>query len=75
MDPLDDLPPETQTEVVAAVCAAWQVDAASAEDILRASEPFWNTLESHGGVDGWGGGDVCSLFPQSLALIRQQANP
>jgi hypothetical protein len=74
MDPLDDLP-ESRTEVVAAVSAAWHVDAAAAEDILRASEPFWNVLEEHGGVDAWGGGEFCSLFPQALTLIRQQANP
>lgn len=75
MDPLDDLPAESRTEVVAAVKAAWQVDTAGAEDILRASEPFWNMLEAHGGVDTWGGGEFCHVFPQALALIRQQANP
>jgi hypothetical protein len=74
MDPLDDLPAESRSEVIAAVSAAWHVDAAGAEDILRASEPFWNTLEEHGGVDSWGGGEFCSLFPQALTLIRQQAN-
>jgi hypothetical protein len=57
------------------VSAVSYVDAAGAEDILRASEPFWNTVEEHGGVDGWGGGEFCNLFPQALALIRQQANP
>lgn len=75
MDPLDDLPPESRSEVVAAVQAAWQVDEPGAEAILRASEPFWNTLETHGGVDSWGGGEFCNLFPQALALIRGQANP
>lgn len=75
MDPLEDLPPESRAEVVAAVQAAWHVDAASAEDILRASEPFWNTLEDQGGVDAWGGSEFCHVFPQALALIRQQANP
>jgi hypothetical protein len=74
MDPLDDLPPESRTEVVAAVQAAWRVDTAAAEDILRASEPFWNTLEEHGGVDSWGGVEFCNLFPRALALIRKQAN-
>ena len=74
MDPLDDLPPESRTEVVAAVQSAWDVDRAGAEDILRASEPFWNVLEAQGGVDSWGGGEFCEVFPQALALIRQQAN-
>jgi hypothetical protein len=75
MDPLDDLPPASRTEVVAAVCAAWQVDVAGAEEILRASEPFWNVLEDHHGVDAWGGGEFCTVFPAALAFIRQRANP
>ena len=75
MDPLDDLPPESRTEVVAAVQAAWQVDTAAAEDILRASEPLWNTLENYGGIDSWAGGEFCNLFPQTLVRIRKQANP
>jgi len=45
MDPLDDLPPRSRVEVVAAIAAASEVDAAAAEEILRASEPFWNVLE------------------------------
>lgn len=75
MDPLDDLPPESRAEVVAAVAAAWEVDASGAEEILRASEPFWNVLEDNGGVDSWGGGEFCMLFPAALALIRQGAKP
>src|SRR5262249_22349376 len=75
VDPLDDLPPNGRTEVVAAVCAAWKVDVAGAETILRASEPFWNVLEDHGGVDSWGGGEFCRAFPAALTLIRQLANP
>ena len=70
MDPPDDLPSESRTEVVAAVQAAWHVDTAAAEDILRASEPFWNTLEGYGGVDSWGGGEFRHLLPQVLALLR-----
>src|SRR3954471_19968701 len=73
MDPLDDLPPESRAEVVAAVCEAWETDVAGAESILRASEPLWNTLEEHGGVDGWGGGEFCNVFPMALAFIRNQA--
>jgi hypothetical protein len=75
MDPLEDLPPDSRTFVVAAVCAAWEVDVPGAEEILRASEPFWNTLEDHGGVDSWGGGEFCRVFPEALAFIRKQANP
>jgi hypothetical protein len=75
MDPLDDLPPESRDEVVDAICAAWKVDVAGAEDILRASEPFWNVLEEHSGVDSWGGGEFCRVFPDALAFIRKQANP
>jgi hypothetical protein len=70
MDPLDDLPLESRADMIAAVQAAWGADAAGAEDILRASEPFWNTLEANGGVDSWGGGEFCNTFPQALAFIR-----
>lgn len=75
MDPLDDLPASSRAEVVAAVCAAWEVDVAGAEGILRASEPFWNVLEGQGGVDTWGGDEFCRVFPDALAFIRRQANP
>lgn len=75
MDPLNDLPPESRAEIVAAVCDAWEVDVAGAENILRASEPFWNVLEDNGGVDTWGGGEFCRVFPGALAFIRRQANP
>ena len=73
MDPLDDLPRESRTEVVAAVCAAWGVNAAAAEDILRASEPFWNVLEAHSGVDAWGGGEFCHVFPARQSLSADRA--
>lgn len=74
MDPLDDLPPASRAEVVAAVQAAWHVDVAAAEDILRASEPFWSTLEEHGGVDTWGGMEFVGVFPQALAMIYKACN-
>jgi hypothetical protein len=48
MDPLEDLPPASRIEVIAAIQTAWRTDAAGAEAILRASEPFWNVLEDHG---------------------------
>lgn len=74
MDPLDELPTESRAEVVAAVSAAWHVPAAAAEDILRASEPLWNALEAHGGVDMWGGGEFCQVFPRALELIHRECN-
>lgn len=75
MDPLDDLPPESRAEVTAAVCGAWQVDEAGAESIVRASQSLWNALEDHGGVDSWGGGEFCHVFPEALAFIRRRTNP
>ncbi|HWH27899.1 MAG TPA: hypothetical protein VNU26_02870 [Mycobacteriales bacterium] len=74
MDPLDDLPPESRSEVVAAVRAAWHVNARAAEEILRASEPLWTALEDAGGLDTWGGTEFCRIFPLALALIHDQAN-
>jgi hypothetical protein len=75
MDPLEDLPAESRSEVVEAVRVAWDVDtSAEAEAILRASEPFWNTLEEHGGVDAWGGGEFCRVFPLALALIHRECS-
>ena len=73
-DVLDDLPPESRAEVVTAIQAAWHVDAAGAEDILRASEPFWNTLEEHGGVDAWGGMEFVRVFPEALKVIYLGSN-
>ena len=71
MDPLNDLPPDSRQEVVAAVRAALGVDEDDAEAILRASEPLWEALEEAGGlVDSWGGGEFCYLFPKMCAVIR-----
>ena len=76
MDPLDDLPAESRTEVVAAVRAALGLTQEQGESILRASEPLWDALEQVGGqVDSWGGGEFCFVFPQVCALIRSLANP
>lgn len=60
--------------MVAAIQTAWNVDTAGAEAILRASEPFWNTLEEHGGVDTWGGMEFVRVFPEALVLIRNACN-
>ena len=74
MDPLDDLPPESRSEVVSAVAAALDVTTACAEKVVRASQPLWNALEDVGGlVDSWGGGEFCQLFPTMLAAIRREA--
>jgi hypothetical protein len=53
----------------------WRTDAAGAEAILRASEPFWNVLEDHGGVDTWGGMEFVHVFPQALTSIYDACNP
>ena len=70
-DPLDDLPAESRSEVVAEVRTILGVDADVAEDLIRAAEPLWNALERAGGlVDSWGGGEFCELFPRVLSFIR-----
>ena len=70
MDPLDEMPSESRTEVIAAVSAALGVERDSAEAIVRASEPLWNALEDAGGlVDSWGGGEFCHLFPKMCAAL------
>jgi hypothetical protein len=71
MDVLDDLPPSSRRELIAAIQAAVGVTTEAAEAILRASEPFWNVLEDAGGlVDSWGGSELCDLFPKMCAVIR-----
>lgn len=70
-DPMDDLPEDSRREVVAAVRAALDVDLASAEDIVRSTEPFWDAMERAGGlVDSWGGVEFCAVLPRVLAFIR-----
>jgi hypothetical protein len=74
MDPLNDLPPESRHEVVAAVQAALRVGVEDAEAILRASEPLWNALEEAGAlVDTWGGSEFRYLFPKMCEVIRPAA--
>jgi hypothetical protein len=73
-DPLADLPAETRREVVAEVCAVLNVEAATAEDLVRSAEPLWEAMERAGGlVDSWGGGEFCNVFPRALAFIRSGA--
>ena len=70
-DPLDDLPAQSRSDVVAQVRAALGVDAATAEDLVRSAEPLWDALERAGGlVDSWGGGEFCHVFPSALSFIR-----
>lgn len=71
MDPLDDLPPDSRHEVVAAVRAALGVSTDDAAAIVRASLPLWDTMEEVGGlVDSWGGGEFCELFPKMCSVIN-----
>ncbi|GAA4975001.1 hypothetical protein [Actinoplanes utahensis] len=75
-DPLEDLPPASRAELTAAVCAAIDVDPATAEDIIRSTEPFWEAMERAGGlVDTWGGGEFCQVLPRVLSYIESVANP
>ena len=74
-DPLDDMPARSRTELVAAICAAIDVDTATAEDIIRSTEPFWDAMERAGGlVDSWGGSEFCHVLPQVLLYIHKTAN-
>ena len=73
-DSLDDLPPESRSEVVAEIRAVLGVDVETAEDLVRSAEPLWDAMERAAGlVDSWGGGEFCDLFPRVLASIRAGA--
>jgi hypothetical protein len=73
-DSLADLPADSRREIVAEVCAVLDVDAATAEDLVRSAEPLWDAMERAGGlVDSWGGGEFCNIFPRVLAFIRSGA--
>ncbi|WP_433218481.1 hypothetical protein ACQP00_12600 [Dactylosporangium sp. CS-047395] len=75
-DPLEDMQVASRTELVAAVRAVIDVDAAGAEDIIRSAEPFWDAMERAGGlVDSWGGGEFCHVLPQVLSFIQATAKP
>ena len=76
MDSLDDLPPDSRDEMVAAVRELLDVTVETAEDFIRAAEPLWDAMERAGGlVDSWGGGEFTSVFPKTLEFIRASANP
>jgi hypothetical protein len=73
-DSLADLPSDTRREIVTGVCAVLDVDAATAEDLVRSAEPLWDAMERAGGlVDSWGGGEFSHIFPRVLAFIRSGA--
>jgi hypothetical protein len=70
-DSLADLPADTRREIVVEVCAVLDVEAATAEDLVRSAEPLWDAMERAGGlVYSWGGGEFCYVFPRVLAFIR-----
>src|SRR5881394_1492042 len=48
-DSLADLPADSRREIVAAVCAVLDVEAATAEDLVRSAEPLWDAMERAGG--------------------------
>ena len=73
-DSLADLPAASRRAIVAEVCAVLDIEAATAEDLVRSAEPLWDAMERAGGlVDSWGGGEFCSMFPRALAFIRAGA--
>jgi len=73
-DSLDVMPAASRREVIAAVRGALEVDAATAEDLVRSAEPLWDAMERAGGlVDSWGGGEFCHRFPRVSAFIRSRA--
>jgi hypothetical protein len=73
-DSLADLSADSRSEILAAVCAVLDVEAATAEDLVRSAEPLWDAMERAGGlVDSWGGGEFCHIFPRVLAFIRSGA--
>jgi hypothetical protein len=70
-DLLADLPADSHREILAEVCAVLDVEAATAEDLVRSAEPLWDAMERAGGlVDSWGGGEFCHLFPRVSAFFR-----
>jgi hypothetical protein len=63
-DPLEDMPAESRAELTAAVCAAIDVDPATADAMERAG----------GLVDSWGGGEFCYVLPRVLLFIQTTGN-
>ena len=72
--PLEDLPSDSRSFLIAEVGKILEVDAPTVEDLVRSAEPLWDAMERAGGmVDSWGGGEFCYLFPRVLAFIRDWA--
>lgn len=72
------MPAASRREVIAAVRGVLEVDAATAEDLVRSAEPLWDAMERAGGlVDSWGGGEFCHRFPRvpSLPSCREAPAP
>jgi hypothetical protein len=44
-DSLADLPADSRREIVAVVCAVLDVEAATAEDLVRSVESLWDAME------------------------------
>jgi len=73
-DPLDDLPPESRSELVEHLTSILGVDVTTAEDLIRSAAPLWDAMERAGGlVDSWGGGEFCHVFPRTLEFVRSAA--
>ncbi|MEU0314157.1 hypothetical protein [Nocardioides sp. NPDC006273] len=70
-DLLDEMPTESRQWLVEQLCTELDIDAGTAEDLIRSAEPLWNAMERAGGlVDSWGGGEFCALLPRVLAFVR-----
>lgn len=73
-DLLDEMPLESRRRLVNELRALLEVDVECAEALIRSAEPFWNAMESAGGlVDSWGGGEFTVMLPRVLAFIRNGA--
>ena len=49
-------------------------DEGAAQAVVEAAEPLWDALGELSLVDGWGGGEFRSLFPDVLVMIVHRAN-
>jgi len=66
---LVDLPADSRREIIADVCAVLDVEAATAEDLVRSAEPFWDAMERAGGPRRLSGrGRVLPHLPARLGV-------
>jgi hypothetical protein len=49
-DSLADLPADSRSEILTAVCVVLDVEEATAEDLVRSAEPLWHAMERAGGT-------------------------